>query len=195
MSGHLDPGLRHLLEESNIEPSDWPKWMPIIDAVCLHNGGLQPTDLDAWSVGDLYQLPTYPPHRTEEFVIGVLQGSALAFGREKGTFKKKLDFRAIELDKVAAAQFWPDDQQLGNNWGTCDVQAVSSGGQPVFRLGWGWGGRTPMAKLRTRLHHDGIDPWGTMKREVCRYSKPQLGGKLAVRDAPWRNGQSCVLPA
>lgn len=146
MSGDLDPGVRHRLEESNIEPSAWPKWSPIIEAVCQHSGGIRPMDLDAWSVGDLYQLPTYPPHRTEEFVIGVLQGTALVFGREKGSFKKKLDFKAIELDKVGAAQFWPDDQDFGNNWGSCDVQAVSSGGQPVFRLGWTWGSRTPMAK-------------------------------------------------
>lgn len=151
MSSDLDPGLRQRLEESNIEPHDWLRWAPIIRALCHHNGGLQPVDLDAWSVGDLYQLPTFPPHRTEEYVIGVLQGTALVFGREKGAFKKRLDFKAIELAEMGAVQFWPDDQQFRSNWGTCDLQAVSSGGEPLFRLGWEWGGSTPITSaLRER---------------------------------------------
>jgi hypothetical protein len=158
MSDGIDAGLRHRLEESNIEPKEWPKYAPIIQAACDQNG-FRPVDLDAWSLGYLYQVPDGSRHATIDYVIGVLGSSALVLAREKGAFKKKLELKVIEFANVGDVRFWPEDNTLGSNWGSSDLQGVSSGGQPVFRLGWGWSGHERMVRaMRERDRIAGLLP-------------------------------------
>jgi hypothetical protein len=145
MSDDMDPGLRHRLEESNIDPEQWPKYAPVIQAACEANG-IRPIDLDAWSLGYLYGVPDGSRHLITDYVIGVLRGSALVFAREKGAFKKRMESNVLELASLGDVRFWPEDNKHGRNWGSCDLQGVSSGGQPVIRLGWGWTGHARMAR-------------------------------------------------
>lgn len=147
----LDPETRERLDDSNISPSARAAQEAVIEEGCREEG-VQPSMVFAWTMADLYRKEDGSSMGSDHFLMGVLPGIGLMLFKEKGGFlrARRVDVQSMLFSDLPGLRFWAEDKQHGRNWGSFDLQGVTSGGMPILRLGWSWSSRDMSEALQER---------------------------------------------